>query len=170
MSFPHRSRWEQGWRRGVRVELMPFNPRPLPHRVVIPSDLHAARQVEEDLLEIVQERGYPQESAFAIRLALEEALVNAHKHGNRCDPNRRITVTYDIDDRRVVIRVRDEGAGFAPICVPDPTLPERLSLPTGRGIMLMRAYVDDLAYNQTGNEVQLIKEKRPCPDRPPLSR
>ena len=142
---------------------MPFDPRPLPHQVVISSDLRAARQVEERLLTMVAGLGYSPESAFAIRLALEEALVNAHKHGNRSDPSRKITISYDLDERRAIFRVRDEGPGFEPIRVPDPTRPDRVSLPTGRGIMLMRAYIDDLAYNDKGNEVQLTKERRSCP-------
>ena len=142
---------------------MPFDPRPLPHQVVISSDLRSAREVEERLLKMVCGLGYSQECAFAIRLALEEALVNAHKHGNRCEPSRKITISYDLDERRAIFRVRDEGPGFEPVRVPDPTLPNRLSLPTGRGIMLMRSYLDDLAYNDKGNEVQLIKERRSCP-------
>ena len=142
---------------------MPFDPRPLPHQVVISSDLRVAREAEERLLKIVCGLGYSQECAFAIRLALEEALVNAHKHGSRFDPSRKITISYDLDERRAIFRVRDEGPGFEPIRVPDPTLPDRLSLPTGRGIMLMRAYLDDLTYNDQGNEVQLTKERRSCP-------
>ena len=142
---------------------MPFDPRPLPHRLVIPSDLQAARKVEELLLRAIRKFGYDQESAFAIRLALEEALVNAHKHGNRSDSTKTITISYQIDENRAVVRVRDDGAGFELVRIPDPTLPDRLSLPTGRGIMLMRAYLDELAYNDKGNEVQLIKEKKPCP-------
>jgi len=142
---------------------MSFDPRPLPHQVVIPSDLQAARQVEEHLLSLVQKAGYSQECAFAIRLALEEALVNAHKHGNRGNHEKTITISYAINEHQVIFRVRDQGPGFEPFRVPDPTSPDRLSLPTGRGIMLMRSYLDELAYNDQGNEVQLIKERRPCP-------
>jgi serine/threonine-protein kinase RsbW len=136
---------------------MSFDRLPLPEKVVIPSDLKAALLTEERILDAVAEAGYSREAQFAIRLALEEALVNAHKHGNRGDSARTITITYDVDPSRVVIRVRDEGEGFQPRNVPDPTAPDRLSVPCGRGIMLMRAYVDDLQYNGQGNEVQLIK-------------
>ena len=142
---------------------MSFDPRPLPDQVVIPSDLHAARQVEEQILKLVLKAGYSQECAFAIRLALEEALVNAHKHGNCGNNQKTITISYEIDRQRVILRVRDQGPGFEPFRVPDPTSPDRLSLPTGRGIMLMRSYLDDLSYNDQGNEVQLIKERRSCP-------
>lgn len=132
---------------------------PLPHTVVIPSDLRAARDVEESILQQVEAMGYPRECTFAIRLALEEALVNAHRHGNCCDCNRHITISYDIDPRRAVVRIADEGRGFDPGAVPDPTSPERLSLPNGRGLMLMRSYLDELLYNDRGNVVQLVKER-----------
>jgi serine/threonine-protein kinase RsbW len=138
---------------------MRFDPRPLPHEVVIPNDLRTARRTEEDILRKIEALGWSPESAFGLRLALEEAIVNAHRHGNCCDPGKTITVSYDITPQRAVIRVRDEGPGFDPHCVPDPTNPDRISLPNGRGIMLMRAYLDDLAFNEQGNEVQLLKER-----------
>ena len=103
--------------------------------------------------------GYSPECAFAVRLALEEAVVNAHKHGNRSDRTKHIIVSYDVKPDRLTVRVRDEGPGFDPRLVPDPTSPDRISLPNGRGLMLMRAYLDDVCYNEQGNEVQLVKER-----------
>ncbi|MHC4443059.1 MAG: ATP-binding protein [Planctomycetota bacterium] len=138
---------------------MVFNPQKLPNELVIPSELHAARQVEEKIVAEAEKFGYPEDSAFAIRLALEEAIVNAHKHGNGSDPNKQIVVSYEANPHRLVIRVRDQGKGFDPAVIPDPTEPNRISLPYGRGIMLMRAYLDEVTYNQQGNEVQLIKER-----------
>lgn len=131
----------------------------LPNRVVITSDLHAARDVEEEVLRLAESLGYSKQCAFAIRLSLEEAIVNAHRHGNRCDGGKKITISYQIDRERAVIRIRDEGPGFDPTSVPDPTCPERICLPNGRGIMLMRCYLDEVAYNVPGNEVQLVKER-----------
>ena len=138
---------------------MCFDPKPLAHQVVILSNLHAARQVEELILRETEIFGYSPECAFAIRLALEEAVVNAHKHGNRCDPCKHIIVSYEVHPNRVTVRVRDEGPGFDPNQIPDPTSPDRIALPNGRGIMLMRAYLDDVTFNPQGNEVQLVKEK-----------
>lgn len=137
---------------------VPFD-QPLPNRVVITSDLHAARDVEERVLRLTESFGYSRQCAFAIRLSLEEAIVNAHRHGNRCDPLKKITISYQIDGKRAIIRIRDEGPGFDPASVPDPTCPERICLPNGRGLMLMRCYLDEVAYNTQGNEVQLVKEK-----------
>ncbi len=138
---------------------MTFDPKPLAHQIVIRSDLCAARDVEEKILQEAAELGFSDECAFAIRLALEEAMVNAHKHGNRADPDKQIVVSYEVRPDRLIVRVRDEGEGFDPHVVPDPTSPDRISLPNGRGIMLMRAYLDDVSYNERGNEVQLVKEK-----------
>lgn len=131
----------------------------LPNRITISSDLYAARDVEEQVLGVIEDFGYAKECTFAIRLALEEALVNAHRHGNRCNPDKSIAISYQIDRQRAVIRVRDEGSGFDPTGIPDPTCPERICLPTGRGIMLMRSYLNEVTYNAIGNEVQLVKER-----------
>jgi serine/threonine-protein kinase RsbW len=138
---------------------MSCDPQPLPNMVVIPSDLHAARKVEEKIMRQVESMGFSHQCAFGIRLALEEAMVNACKHGNHGDPSKRIFVSYDVGPQRLVVRVRDEGPGFNPGLVPDPTAPERIALPSGRGIMLMRAYLDEVTFNSQGNEVQLVKER-----------
>ncbi len=132
---------------------------PLPHTVVIASDLVAAREVEEQILKETERMGYTKECGFAIRLALEEAIVNAHRHGNRGDSSKTLTISYNVSDERMIVRIRDEGPGFDPEGVPDPTEPERIALPNGRGIMLMKAYLDELRFNRCGNEVTLIKER-----------
>jgi serine/threonine-protein kinase RsbW len=138
---------------------MPFDSHPLAHRVVIRSSLSAARQIEEQILQEAESAGYSPQCTFAIRLALEEAMVNAHRHGNRSDGSKHLTVSYEVRPSRLIIRVRDDGEGFNPEVVPDPTAPERICLPNGRGIMLMRAYLDEVSFNEEGNEVQLVKER-----------
>lgn len=84
-------------------------------------------------------------------------MTNAVRHGNWNDASKRITVRYAVSPRRTVIMVADEGPGFALDTVPDPTLPENLERPNGRGIMLMKAYMTDVGYNEAGNEVRLLK-------------
>lgn len=126
---------------------------------MIPSELHAARQVEDQIVRETEAMNYSPQCSFAIRLALEEAMVNAHRHGNRGDPNKHIFVSYEVTPERTIVRVRDEGQGFDPSGVPDPTAPDRIPLPHGRGIMLMRAYLDRVTFNQQGNEVELVKER-----------
>ena len=97
------------------------------------------------------------EDAFAIKLALEEALSNAVKHGNQGDSSKKVMIRWAITADRVVIIVRDEGPGFEPTQVPDPTSPDRLPVPNGRGIMLMRAYMDEVRYRDHGKEVYFAK-------------
>ncbi len=138
---------------------MSFDSQPLPHKIVIPSNLRVARQVEDRIIQEAEALDYSPQCAFAIRLALEETMVNAHKHGNGGDPDKQIVITYNIDRERATVRVRDEGSGFDPDSIPDPTVPDRISLPSGRGIMLMRVYLDEVVYNERGNEVQLVKER-----------
>ncbi len=125
---------------------------------VIDSDLDAARAAEDEILREVEQRGYRSEAAFAIRLSLEEAITNAIKHGNQNDRSKHIHIRYRVDDEKAIISVADDGAGFDPGRVPDPTSPSRLSLPNGRGIMLMRAYMDEVRYNRKGNEIRLVKK------------
>lgn len=125
--------------------------------VVIPSDLKQARAVAEEVLAKAQRLGYSEQSIFALKLAMEEALINAIKHGNSNDPSKSVRVVYCIDAARASIRVRDEGPGFQPEQVPDPTAAENLERPSGRGIMLMRAFMDEVEFNEVGNEVHMIK-------------
>jgi len=128
-------------------------------RRVISSDLDAARQLAEDLLTQVESKGYAEGVCFAIRLALEEALINAIRHGSKFDRGKKITVSADVGEKRTAMTIADEGEGFDPSDVPDPTADENLEKPTGRGIMLMRAYMDEVAYNDRGNEVRMVKYK-----------
>ncbi len=127
--------------------------------MVIPSDLNEARQLEERLLEEVVRHGYSQGDVFAVKLALEEVLVNAIKHGNKYDSNKSVNVAHEIDEHQAVFTITDEGKGFRPADVPDPTADENLEKPCGRGLMLMRAFMDEVSYNDRGNQVRLMKRK-----------
>lgn len=126
--------------------------------IEIDSTLQAAKEPERIILAEVDRCGYCEDATFAIKLALEEAMTNAIKHGNRNDPSKRITIRHSVTPERVVILVRDQGAGFHPATVPDPTKADRLPLPSGRGIMLMRAYMTEVYYRAGGTEVCLVKQ------------
>ena len=125
--------------------------------MTISSDLKGARKVELRLLSAAGRCGYNEGALFAIKLALEEGLNNAIRHGNGYDAKKSIRVGFDIDSRQVAITITDEGDGFDPDTVPDPTADENLEKPCGRGIMLMRAYMDEVTYNSRGNQVHLVK-------------
>lgn len=96
---------------------------------------------------------------FGIHMAIEEAVMNAIRHGNQCDPEKVVHVEIEICDRRFFSRVTDQGTGFDPADIPDPTLEENLEKTSGRGVMLMNSFVDRVTYNEIGNSVELEKAK-----------
>ena len=103
--------------------------------------------------------GFPSRDSFAVRLALEEAVVNAIKHGHQHDTSKAVRVTYRISPERVVLEIEDEGPGFRPDEVPDPLDPENLERACGRGVFLMRHYMNEVTYNESGNRVTLCKRR-----------
>jgi len=131
---------------------------------VIKSDLREAELPKQAILADAKRFQFSESATFAIKLALEEALVNAVKHGNCCDLSKRVVVLYNVNEDMLEVIIRDEGAGFEPERVPDCTAPERLPLPNGRGIMLLRAYMDKVEYRNQGREVYLMKRRVPGAD------
>ena len=105
----------------------------------------------------VEQQQFSPDAQFAIQLALHEALTNAIVHGGRGADSDRITIQSRVDGYEARITISDEGPGFDPATVPDPTSEQNLMKPHGRGIMLMRAYVDAVIYDRAGTRVTLIK-------------
>ena len=115
---------------------------------------------ENRLLEALDRFSYTKASRFAVRLALEEALTNAFRHGHRALPkDTPVLLDLTVGPESVQIAVEDQGPGFRPGDVPDPTLDENLDKPTGRGLMLMRAYMASISYNARGNRVTLVYQR-----------
>jgi serine/threonine-protein kinase RsbW len=130
---------------------------PKPVELTIASDLAEARRVQEDVEQALQASGYTEHETFAIKLALEEALVNAIKHGNQMDPDKQVFVVYKVTSERFEIRITDQGTGFNPEDVPDPTAIENLERPCGRGLLLMRGFMTEVEYHGRGNSVSMAK-------------
>lgn len=125
-------------------------------RVELDRDRAEIDALIERILDLATEQGFDKGSAFAIRLALEEALTNAFEHGHRGHTREPVRVEYRVDDRAVDVAVEDRGPGFDPSLLPDPTLEENLAKPSGRGVMLMKAYMTEVRFNASGNRVRLI--------------
>lgn len=125
--------------------------------IVIPSIPSELGKVERAILPILVEKGFSERALFALRLSLEEAVINAIKHGNKLDPSKKVRIDFRLEDDQAKIVVEDEGPGFNPTEVPDPTLPEYLDRETGRGLMLIENYMDEVHFNPKGNAVTLIK-------------
>lgn len=131
-------------------------------RKTIASRFAEVPPVQQAIVDAAADHGFDETQVFAIKLALEEALTNAIKHGNCLDPDKRVTVDYRVNDREVRIEVCDEGCGFVPDAVPDPTIDANLEKPSGRGVMLIRAYMSEVHFNSAGNCITMIK-RRDCP-------
>ena len=127
--------------------------------MILESRLDEVCPTEEAILKAAREFGFPESDLFAIKLALEEAMSNAIKHGNACDPVKRVEVDYSVNEQMVAVTIGDEGPGFDMEQVPDPRLEENLSKPHGRGLMLMKAYMDEVEYNETGNRLKMVKQR-----------
>lgn len=130
----------------------------------IPSDLAEARRVQDEIEEALISAKYSDRDIFSIKLALEEALVNAIKHGNQMDPEKQVNVWYSITGDRFEVRITDDGPGFNPQDVPDPTAPENLERPCGRGLLLIRNFMTEVNYHGRGNIVTMAKVRNGSSD------
>lgn len=130
---------------------------PIERKVVIPSDLAAARQLQSDIEAALQSVQFAEAEVFAVKMALEEALVNAIKHGNQMDAAKVVTVEYLVRPERFDVRITDQGAGFDPDDVPDPTDPDNIERPCGRGLLLIRYYMTEVAFHDKGSTIAMSK-------------
>jgi serine/threonine-protein kinase RsbW len=133
---------------------------PIHSSVVIESKPSGLSEPCEQLLSALEEKGYTQDDVFAVHLALEEAFLNAVKHGNKMDPSKKVTLEYVVDTEKVEIRMADEGRGFDPRSIPDPRVGKNLYRPEGRGLLLMSAYMDVVEYNEQGNGLRMVRYKK----------
>jgi serine/threonine-protein kinase RsbW len=131
--------------------------RPISAERVIPSELSAVRPVQAEIEEALQANRFTEKEIFCIRLALEEALINAIKHGNQLDREKSVNIRYTVTGERFDISITDEGPGFDPNDVPDPTLPENLDRPCGRGVFMIKQYMTEVQYQGRGNVLSLSK-------------
>jgi serine/threonine-protein kinase RsbW len=130
-----------------------------------PGDWRAKRlqsfvEMEPALMAVLADMaaaGYGEKDQFAVRLALDEAVANGIKHGNREDPAKSVSLRYRVTPETVLAEVEDEGPGFDPERVPDPLAPENLERACGRGLFLMRFYMTWVRHSERGNRVTLCK-------------
>ena len=136
------------------------------YKLEMPSDVRCAHDLEEKILCQCQQLAYTDRDLFALKLAIEEAFANAVKHGNKLDPHKVVHVKYRITPRRADVVIEDEGDGFNPASLPDPTCECNIQQTSGRGLLLMRAFMNNVVFNTSGNAVTLTKFNE-CPRRTP---
>jgi len=123
----------------------------------IENDSHSLKEVSKKFINILKEKGIEEDIIFDIHVGFEEALRNAMVHGNKCDPGKKVTIETEKTGNVVIICVEDEGDGFDPADLPDPTLDENLLKEGGRGVYLIRHLMDEVRYENGGRKVVMVK-------------
>jgi serine/threonine-protein kinase RsbW len=121
--------------------------------LTIPSDITYLDEVLDYLNRRLLELGIIMPGDSDVIIALDEAIVNAIKHGNKNDPSKTVRIVADLSPRGARFTVRDEGHGFSRDGLPDPTDPLRLLVPSGRGLLLISHIMDEVRHNDCGNEI-----------------
>jgi serine/threonine-protein kinase RsbW len=125
--------------------------------LLIPNRRDEIDRAQARLLSALERHGYNDSARFAVRLALEEALSNAFNHGHKNLPDHvPVRLEFSVGCGEVSLSIEDQGPGFQPEKVPDPTLDENLELPTGRGLLLIRAYMTRVEFSPRGNAVRMV--------------
>ncbi len=123
----------------------------------LPNDIRSIEHAVEYVMRHCSTScNYARRFNLNFRAGLTESLSNAMLYGNASDPEKRVRVEVTIRVEEVAVRVTDQGVGFDPTTVPDPTLPDNISKSGGRGIFLMKSLIDEVRFNEQGNSVTLV--------------
>ncbi|MBW4025992.1 ATP-binding protein [Acidipila rosea] len=123
------------------------------------SSLDSVSRVEQTAEQLAKKAGMDEDELFRFTMAVREAAVNAVLHGNAYDPDKRITASFENTGNSLVIRIADQGKGLDPDTLPDPLAPENLLRGSGRGIFLIRSFMDEVHFKllNPGTELTLVK-------------
>lgn len=128
-------------------------------RESISSDRTSIERVLEVCMNGLGQCGYDETGVFAIRLAMEEVLANAMNHGNGGDAAKLIVVEFEVTATSFRASIEDQGTGYDPRSVPDPTADENLTIASGRGLVLIRSFMTEVTVVPPGNRVELSYQK-----------
>lgn len=126
------------------------------YEIEIESDPNNLITVEEFVNYFAKDLGLNDDQLSVLLLAVTEATTNAIIHANKCDASKLVSIRAHIEDSKLIVNVKDEGKGFDPSKIPDPTEPENLLKDSGRGVYLMKVYMDDVKYNITPTGMETI--------------
>jgi serine/threonine-protein kinase RsbW len=128
------------------------------------SSLESVDKVEHITEEFAARAGFDEDTVPNIVMAVREAAINAVLHGNAYNPAKHITVSFEANSDDLIVRITDQGTGFEPGLLPDPLAPENILRGSGRGIFLIRAFMDEVHFRQLhpGTELTLIKHRAPA--------
>lgn len=128
------------------------------------SKLETVDEAERIVTDLAKELGFDEDAIMQLSLAVHESVLNAIVHGNRYDRAKKVTLNVETAADQIIVTVTDEGEGFDPEKVPDPLAPENLLKPSGRGLLLIRASVDEVELRRRqprGMEVRMVKYRNP---------
>jgi serine/threonine-protein kinase RsbW len=134
---------------------------------VFDSSLDSVDQAEQLALEIAEKAGFEEDDRHRIGMAVRECMVNAVAHGNRYSAHKKVTFDVDMSGGQYRVTIRDQGPGFDLSDLPDPLADENLLRHSGRGIFLMKAFMDEFMIRRldpSGTEVVLVKNLSGSPD------
>ena len=129
--------------------------------ITLDSDLASVETVEQTAEAYAREAGFDDDTATNISMVAREAAVNAVLHGNKRNPAKHVTATFDLSAAELKIIIADEGEGLDPDQIPDPLAPENVMRSSGRGVFLMKHYMDEVHFRQLtpGTEITLVKRR-----------
>lgn len=130
--------------------------------------MESVSEVEAIAEKLASQAGLDEDECFRVTMAVREAAVNAVLHGNEYDPGKQITVSFENDGKSLIFTIADQGTGLDPDTLPDPLAPENLLRGTGRGIFLIRSFMDAVNFRQLhpGTELTLTKHLAPAGEKP----
>lgn len=123
----------------------------------IPSDYESGTRVLDEIIRAAENSGYDADSVFAVKLALDEAIINAIKHGNKLDPSKRVRIDARVTPTRVEIEIEDQGCGFDRKKIPDPRKAPNVEKSSGRGILLIESYMNRVQWKHGGRCLRMVK-------------
>jgi serine/threonine-protein kinase RsbW len=144
-----------------------IDPKPGKRSFSLPSTMDSVSEVEAAADKLAGEAGLDEEERFRVTMAVREAAVNAILHGNDYDPAKQITASFENNGESLIFTISDQGKGVDPETLPDPLAPENLLRGTGRGIFLIRSFMDEVRFRklEPGTELTLVKHLAPAAEK-----
>ena len=156
----------------VEAETKPVtNPNPGKRSFSLPSTMESVSEIEAAAEKLAAEAGIDEDERFRITMAVREAAVNAVLHGNDYDPAKQVTASFENNGKSLIFTLADQGKGVDWEHLPDPLAPENLLRGTGRGIFLIRSFMDEVHFRQLqpGTELTLVKHLTQAQEQPQAS-
>ncbi|MCA1900598.1 MAG: ATP-binding protein [Candidatus Hydrogenedens sp.] len=123
--------------------------------ITIPSKLEQISLIEKIIDEISEQLTITPDVYGKILIATIEGVNNAIVHGNKLDQRKNVTITFTVNDKEIIVKISDQGTGFDPNAIPDPTVPENIENISGRGVFLMKKLSDNIKFENKGSTVEL---------------